>query len=160
MVMHEALVCAVAETFEGMLFMEVLPADVPEPGRDALWARVPVLEPVAGGVTLLCPPGLARALADALTMGCPGGDLAPEIACRVALGAERLHLDALAELVNTLAGRLLGRIVPERQAFRLGLPETGTGHSSGGVFETFGFLVGDSAFHVRVSGLCGEGGDV
>ena len=153
MVMREALAMAVAETFEGMLFLEALPSDVPESSRSVLWARVPVLEPAAGEVTLLCPPGLAQAFAEVLTSGCPGGAMDPEIACRVGDGAERLQRDVLAELGNTLAGRLLERLVPELRSFRLGLPETGTGHPAGrGGHESFGFLVSGEIFHVRVSG--------
>jgi hypothetical protein len=40
---------------------------------------------------------------------------------------DKLLFDVLAELLNTIAGRIMAEVVPHEDTFRLGLPETGVG---------------------------------
>lgn len=111
--LQELLHRATAETLEGMAFLEVLPAaaDAPDLPQEPGWsASVPVLEPQRGEVELCLTAELADILAEDLI-----GPLVDTI-------DENLVRDALAELTNTLAGRLLNLIVPTARTFQLGLP--------------------------------------
>ncbi|MDY6853020.1 MAG: chemotaxis protein CheX [Thermodesulfobacteriota bacterium] len=115
---------AVAETFENMAFMEAVPvsSDDVEPSSDStlLWSRIAVLQPVEGELTLLASEGLAGEITEAI-FGETDEDASPD----------DMAFDALAELINTIAGRLMAELIPQDQAFELGLPETGKGWPQG-----------------------------
>lgn len=110
---------AVSETFENMAFIEAVPV------RDSTanilanpchWARIAILEPKEGMMTLLVPSLMALEVAqDILT---PLDD-SPDT------NADQSALDMFAEMLNTIAGVVMGELTPPDQTFRLGLPETG-----------------------------------
>lgn len=104
---QQALNEAVAGTLEEMFFSEASPSDL-------LWAKVRVVEPLEGAVTLAFP----RLLAEEMAASLMGGE---------GQVPERVLLDALAELVNTVAGKFMSLLVSEDTAFKLSVPETGSG---------------------------------
>lgn len=98
---------AVQVTMEEMFFLEV-----GEPKFQ--WARVNVEQPFTGAVTLAFPQPLIEDVASGLMPG-------------EAEFSDQLLQDTLAELVNTVAGRLVSAVVSEDVTFRLSIPETGAG---------------------------------
>lgn len=114
---------AVAETFENMAFMEAVPIDsddIEPSGSTLLWARIAVLQPVEGELTLLALEELAGEITEAV-FGEADEDASPD----------DMAFDALAELINTIAGRLMAELILHDQTFELGLPETGKGWPQG-----------------------------
>ena len=104
---RQGMLDAVSATLEEMFFLEVA-----EP--DFRWARVRVEEPFIGAVTLAFPLPLVRDVASGLI---PGVDDIPE----------QMLADTLAEMVNTVAGRLMNSVVAKDTTFQLSVPETGIG---------------------------------
>jgi hypothetical protein len=104
---------ALQATLEEMFFLEVA-----EP--KFFWARVMVREPFSGAVTLVFP----RPLLETVAAG-----LMPD---QEALD-ERTLGDILAELVNTVAGRLVSLVVDESTTFKLDVPDVGTGWPQSGL---------------------------
>lgn len=109
---------AVSETLENMVFAE---AELVESGGTPDWdnirgARIEVLDPIRVSLTLAVSEGLINELADVISGGEPGLDEAPT------LEPGEIE-DALAELINTIAGRLMAGLIPAGQKFELGLPE-------------------------------------
>jgi len=106
---------AVAETFESMAFMEILPNRSGPAGDEVLlWGSLSVQEPTRDEFRLAMP----RRLLD-------------KIATTVYGAGERLlaesHVnDLLVELLNTIAGRFLREILCE-ESFKLEMPRLGTG---------------------------------
>lgn len=127
---------AVAETFEDMAFMEAVPidSDDAEPSVSTLlWARIAVLQPVEGELTLLASEELAGEITEAV-FGEADEDTSPD----------DMAFDALAELINTIAGRLMAELIPQDQTFELGLPETEKGWPQG--------LEEEAAYHFDLEG--------
>ncbi len=113
---------AVRNTFEAIAFAEVLPVAEIENAeiarcleKEAVWAQLPLGAPLGGEARLQ----LTRTHAEALvrTVAWGNQEEVPE---------ERL-LDAVAELLNTLAGNMLCLLLPQEESFTLGLPKTGIG---------------------------------
>lgn len=98
---------AVRTTMEEMFFLEV-----GEPNFQ--WARVAVEKPFEGAVTLAFPTPLIQDVASGLM---------PE----ESNPSEQMLQDMLAELVNTVAGRLMSSVVSKETTFTLRVPETGSG---------------------------------
>ncbi|MFH1139503.1 MAG: chemotaxis protein CheX [Pseudomonadota bacterium] len=144
--MIESLNAAVAETLEALAFMEVLPGDETEGdagqcASEALWAGIDILEPCQVRLAICVPVQLAREIVVELF-----GLDSPEDA-----GQEML-LDAMAEIINTIAGRLMtSRLGPE-QTLALGLPETGMGVLREDWDVTIFFMAGDFRFMVKIRG--------
>ncbi len=111
---QQAMTAAVTETLENMAFMEIQ-GDTGEltPIDDPVWVTLLVHEPAPGEFRLVLPKALLAAMA--------GNVYGPT----AQLGEQQLR-DLLAELLNTMAGRFLGRILPG-EAFRLGIPQAGKG---------------------------------
>jgi len=108
----------VSETFEGMAFLEVWPSTESIPGLEDLqwlWARVGVHTPVCGVITVALPGDLAQKVTRQMYGVIEEKDL------------KRTVLDAMGEIANTIAGKLVGKVVPEKKVMNLGLPETGKG---------------------------------
>ncbi len=108
-----ALAGAVTETFENMAFMEALPStgsDLLCPDDQPLCVILPILGPAQGELSLRAPNALLRKVA-AVLFRCP-----EEVIEQLQL------LDIAAELLNTLAGRFLNRLLSRDQIFQLGLP--------------------------------------
>ncbi|PLX84979.1 MAG: hypothetical protein C0617_05865 [Desulfuromonas sp.] len=141
----EALVRSVTETLENMVFAEINPSEEKAwaaSADPALWASLPLLVPLYGNLWLGMPRSL---LVRVVTMAyaLPEEEL-----------ADRMLNDTLAEILNTLAGRLLNLLVPAHQTFRLGLPETGKapGTSSEETLRHWYFALEDDPFCVVGTG--------
>ncbi len=106
---------AVAETLESMVFMEALldePGDPESLGPSPIGSCIAVNKPFEGRATLF----MSIELAQELTMNILGAYDEETL-------SDAIVRDALAELINTIAGRLMAKLTPEDQTFELGLPE-------------------------------------
>lgn len=109
-----ALARALTETFENMAFLEVFPSSGAtwDPlASPPLGVGLPLLAPVQGELRLLVPEGLLSKMAATLFL------LSEEQVDHA------LRSDIAAELINTLGGRFLSRLLSPQQPFQLGLPQ-------------------------------------
>lgn len=107
----------VNETFESMIFMPVisLPKDMPKPTIEGNhFAKLEFLAPMKGIMYLAVPPNLATEITKNLYGWMDESEMTDEVI-----------QDAMAELVNTVAGQFLSKFLPEDQTFEIGLPTTG-----------------------------------
>jgi CheY-specific phosphatase CheX len=148
--LFETMTRALAETLESMAFMEVTAglSDEEAPYDDELlWSGIDVAAPFQGRITLVMPQGLALEMTETMF---GFGEIETPL--------EDLARDTLAEIINTLAGRLMAGIVPEDQTFELGLPETGEGwpdtHAPKQEFRLS--VEGETVFLLTGGGLVGE----
>ena len=116
---HEINLClaikaAVEESIENMVFM-VIDTDLngvsEDIGRDAVMASLQVLEPRPGLLRLAMPRSTAVEISKNL-YSISDGEL-----------SEALIQDVVCELLNTISGRVMKRVLPAECAFHLGLPE-------------------------------------
>jgi len=122
---RDILVQAVTQTFEEVAFEEILLRDLRTSrgggptallaDGQALWARLDLLEPLTGEILLVCPRALVARMVSSIH-GMP-----PEEA------PGPLVEDTLAELLNTVAGRVMAGWLQQKKRFGIGLPRTGTG---------------------------------
>jgi chemotaxis protein CheY-P-specific phosphatase CheC len=141
--LEQYLLSAVEETMENMVFEEVEIASGTEwKKNDLFWACLPIIKPVCGNITLLFP----RKVASTITR-----DIYTDDEHSI---SEDIILDAVAELINTLTGCLVKRLVSEEEDFELGLPERGIGiftePDNNSISQTF--MIGDKFLRVIVSG--------
>ncbi len=111
----KAMAESVAEVFENMAFMEALPGQVenaPNSDEPVFYTRLPIYKPSPAMVGLVIPQSLALNLASAMMMR----EFSME-------DDEFEIMDVLSEVANILAGSLLTHMLPELDAFELGLPE-------------------------------------
>jgi len=117
--MREQLVSAIAKTMENMTFAAVEfvedDSEVEFYGENNYWAILPVVDPIQLVLALEIPKICAQGLAAEVY-----GDLEVE-------PDEEVVLDIVAEMLNTLAGRLMSGIVDSNETFELGLPSKGEG---------------------------------
>jgi hypothetical protein len=123
-----ALEDAVGRTLEGMLFMEALPAEEGfiDKNADLFWASLPVKRPMSGRMAIVVPRSLLLSIVDGFY-----GEAGTESAFldgQELQVSDQIMLDTLAELLNTIAGRMMNLIVPANDIFELGLPEHGKGY--------------------------------
>lgn len=112
----ELLLRVVAQIMENTAFTEVRRAAAEPVYSDRVrGVALLVHDPVQGEFRLLMADGLLKKLA-ALVYG----SVMPVI-------DEQLENDFLAELLNTIAGRLLAELLPPEQSFQLGLPQSQDG---------------------------------
>lgn len=126
---------AVSQSLEEMCFMPVLEESV-------LRASLPVVEPCAGIIHLQIQERVAREIGLSI------------YACEPGTLTEKMLDDAIGELINTVAGQLLARALPEDHVFTLGLP-TVLRHSSFSydvASRSAVFKVGDGFVEMLVSG--------
>ena len=124
----------VAETFEGMAFLEVLPGEAAgeeAEQREWLWARVGVHTPHRGIITIACPHVLATEITHTMY-----GELDPK-------AMKQAVVDALGEFANTIAGALIGRLSCDRKLMSLGLPEHGKGMPADSALSSFWFVTAE-----------------
>ena len=116
--LQEAMFEAASDTLENMAFMEVVPL---KDRRDEqkYFSRLEILAPVEGVMTLIVSPQLSREIAEGLL---DPDDEPPPV---------EMMLDTLAELLNTIAGGVMRKLVADDETFTLGLPES----FSEGAFE-------------------------
>ncbi|KIH77579.1 Chemotaxis phosphatase CheX [Geoalkalibacter ferrihydriticus] len=113
---EQAMLEAVSTTLENMAFMDIQPLREPHDCQSherVFRARLLVKDPLQGELYLLMPEELLREIAAGI-YAAPPQDLA----------SAKLS-DILTELLNTIAGLFLARVLPANQTFELGLPEIG-----------------------------------
>lgn len=144
--LRESVYVATAAALEEMAFMEVIRCDGEGAGcSDYRWAAIDVLAPIAARVAIESPLALACRIV---------GNIFGENQSDAA-DVERRIDDALAEIVNTIAGRTMREIAGPDASFRLGIPFGGQGKFEDGAGKTarFFFTVEDLPLGVV---FCGE----
>lgn len=106
---------AIIETFENMLFMDAVPVekDRDEKIEDPTKVRILINHPFPGELVLSIPIELMRRMAATLYMY---GDDDAEI-------TDKMQMDVVYELTNTIAGRVMALLVPDNSTFKIGFPE-------------------------------------
>ena len=119
-ILKTALLEAVSQALENMAFEEVDLVDETSMSRvevgGNLWAILPIVTPLSGEMILSLSPECARRITENIYGTLEDGQLEK--------GAD---LDAVAEILNTIAGRFVHALVPSNQSFDFGLPKTGKG---------------------------------
>lgn len=111
----QAMNDAVTEVLENMAFMEALPGEpehAPTAAEPVFYTRLPIYKPAPAMVGLVMPQSLALNLAGSMMMR----EFNME-------DDEFEVMDVLSEVANMLAGSLLTHLLPDVDAFELGLPE-------------------------------------
>ena len=104
-----AITEAVTESLENMVFMAVVPMKL-------IWGKIEILRPYQGSITVAFPEKLVYEIV---------GDLHSQ---NVDEQSERaIFMDTVAEMTNTIAGRMMNSLVSEEEEFELSLPKTGIG---------------------------------
>jgi hypothetical protein len=144
-----ALGDSLSETIEQVAFEEVIPdpdlppSDGPENfAPEIAWAMIEIIDPLPGTLALILPAELHCHLTSSV-YSIPPGEL-----------TETMLLDDVAELINTIAGRLMARLLSPMDPFRLGLPRSGRGNppwpaGQESNFHTFAYRIGEQRFFVR-----------
>lgn len=116
--LNQAMKNAVSQTFENMAFMEVIEHYDQEfklQLDDLAWASLVIKDPVPGEIRLAMPvSSLTQLTATIFALDPSEVD-------------ESRSKDILHELLNTIAGLFMTKLLPENQAFEIGLPESGQG---------------------------------
>ncbi len=114
-----SLMTALKKTMEDMAFEEVefLGCDMVTPviPEENLWARLAILQPFAGEICIEVSAGYARLVTEALY-----GEVSEDV-------TDESVGDALAEILNTIAGVFMKEYTPHDKSFELGLPLIGKG---------------------------------
>jgi CheY-specific phosphatase CheX len=115
--LESALTNAVSETMENMAFEQVdsLQPDAPRQENRNLWAVLPIIKPISGEISIQLSADYARVLTESLFEGSDG------------IPTAEMVRDALAEILNTIAGRFMSRLIPTKEEFELGLPRVNLG---------------------------------
>jgi len=141
----QAMSEAVAEIIENMAFMEAPVAKDDQrfaPTDPVFFTRLPIYKPFPAMVGLVMPQDMALNLAGTMMMR----EFTME-------DDEFAVMDVLSELANMLAGSLLTNMLPDPDAFELGLPEcrvvtdldgAGTGEWDNGT--AYRFVIDDEVF--------------
>jgi len=111
---NQAVFDAVAETFENMTFLEVAPGQKDQwdaQGAEVICVSLLINNPFPGEFKLRVPVPLAQQVAEIL-YAMPAEETSQTM----------LH-DITAEVLNTVAGRVMTEVLPEDQTYQLGLPE-------------------------------------
>ena len=115
------MTAALSSAMENMAFEQV---DIPFAGMPGpeieernLWAVLPILRPAAGEIAIRISEDYVKTLTTSLFEGSDK------------LVSDELTKDALAEILNTIAGCLMARLVSPMQEFELGLPKVTIGES-------------------------------
>jgi CheY-specific phosphatase CheX len=123
--LERTLMAALNVTLENMAFEQAFlhkpesPDDVVKPDETWLWSRLDVSSPVPGHMFIL----VQRPCAEQITENILGPD--PEENGETI--SDPMPFDAMAELINTVAGRFMQRLSEDGSDFSIGLPETGIG---------------------------------
>ncbi len=115
---HPAMIEAVKQTLENMVFMEILeergaPTDIPP--EDLVWSSLLINDPIQGEIRLAVPATLLKKI----TSNVFGID-EEEVTTSQAY-------DILNELLNTIAGLFVTKLLPETQQYHIGLPSLEAG---------------------------------
>ncbi|MBD3166851.1 hypothetical protein GF324_09645 [bacterium] len=121
--LERALLASLNVTLENMAFEQAFLRQGDDfdiaPDSTWLWARLNILNPVTGKMFIR----VERACAEQLTENILGPD--PEENGEAI--SDPMLFDAMAELINTVAGRFLQKLVADGKDFGIGLPDTGIG---------------------------------
>ncbi|MEE9553447.1 MAG: chemotaxis protein CheX [candidate division Zixibacteria bacterium] len=85
-------------------------------GEEELWASIPLLKPLRGEMVIVFPSEYAAQLTESI-YGALDSDSIKEITVN----------DAIAEIINIIAGCFAQELLPDDKRFELGLPNTGWG---------------------------------
>jgi CheY-specific phosphatase CheX len=141
----EAILEALGETMESLIFTEVEPVDPLGGGEeidDPIWSSIDIIKPFSGKLTLVMP----RELIMEITGDLFGPDLEGP-------PAGSLIKDTLAEMLNTIAGKLMSSLIGLDQPLELGLPETGEGPVDAGQAMVCRVNINDYDFCLIADGL-------
>jgi CheY-specific phosphatase CheX len=111
--------------------------------QNSLWTTIPINKPLRGELALVFDSGYARMLTESIY-----GDME-----EIDMSAITI-LDAVAEIINTIAGRFIGGLISDDKGFELGLPNTGEGEPPVGdeAVMTLKFDLGSNILKAVVSG--------
>lgn len=115
---YQAMFSAVSQTLENMAFVEVTeqPIDNPKPlGEGVNWVSMLIHDPFQGEIRLAMTAFLLRELT-ANMFGLETDEI-----------SQSQQEDIIAEILNTLTGLFMTKLLPDDQTYQLGLPEHGTG---------------------------------
>lgn len=110
---YPAMVSAVRQTLENMVFMEVMEQQPPYseiPAEDLAWTSMMINDPVQGEVRLAVPSDLLRQIT-ANVFGISEEEV-----------TSTQGYDILNELLNTIGGLFLTNLLPDDQEYKIGLP--------------------------------------
>jgi len=140
--LRTAIIASVSEIFEAMVFAMVAPAEyslVEKPAEEKLMrTSISVKTPITGQLHLQVPEKFAVHITKDI-FGWMEEEDPPE----------KMVQDTLAELINTIIGRLMAKLIPENETFELGLPEisegwitpTGSAQAISFEFDEHGFTI-------------------
>lgn len=146
---RDILNSAVADLLEGFAFLEAVPSPSGSVlNRDIrhMWSRIGIGEPFSGEIVLVMPVELVAQIAQNVFEKIPEADSGENDHKAI----PELYADTLAELINTLAGQFLDKIVPESRSFSISLPESGSGITEPSPAEAFFFTADQFKFAVFV----------
>lgn len=114
-----SMIAAVRQTLENMVFMEIVeergtPREIP--AADLVWSSLLINDPIQGEIRLAVPTGLLKKITSNV-FGIDDEEVTTSQA-----------YDILNELLNTIAGLFMTKLLPENQQYNIGLPnlEAGT----------------------------------
>lgn len=115
---HPAMIEAVKQTLENMVFMEIVeergtPAEIP--AEDLVWSSLLINDPVQGEIRLAVPATLLKKITSNV-FGIDDEEVTTSQA-----------YDILNELLNTIAGLFMTKLLPENQHYNIGLPSLEAG---------------------------------
>lgn len=116
--LYKSMLDAVSQTLENMAFIEVteLSNEIePTAIADVTWVSILIHDPLQGEIRMAMP----RKLLTEMTANMFGIE-SSEI-------TEEQEKDIIAEILNTLTGLFMTKLLPEDQTYQLGLPEHGEG---------------------------------
>lgn len=133
----------VCDVLKKMALLEVVPSEAPiDDAPDTNWVSLAVLHPIQGEFILKMPEVMTKKITKAI-FDVPESSL-----------TEPLLEDSMAELLNTIVGRLMNAVLPKEQTFRLGLPKPGHGKCpkrDSGALNCY-FLMDSQGISLTVSG--------
>ncbi|MDP3478726.1 MAG: chemotaxis protein CheX [Desulfoprunum sp.] len=137
---QKALVAAVLETFENLAFME--PEFSPDKefvAEVTFCCSLAIRTPLQCSIQIAMDEDLGKLIT--ATIWSRQKDSVDEQMCR----------DALAELLNTIAGRFMKAVLPADQTFQLGLPEISEGCcAAGSDCKVFDFSLNGGMFRIAL----------
>jgi len=123
--------------------IKIEPAEDGFEKQNSLWTTIPIIKPLRGELALVFDSAYARLLTESIY-----GDM-EEIEMSVIT-----VLDAVAEIMNTIAGRFIGGLISDDKGFEMGLPNTGEGEPPASEDDVMilKFDLGEHVLTARVSG--------
>lgn len=134
---------SLAEVLENMAFMDAEPAETPygRPSREC-WTTLLLHDPVQGEFRMQMSQQMLMNISESIY-----GLLGEKMTAQVLE-------DTLAEMINTVAGHFLNKVLPEEQIYQLGLPELGRGEppAKGGDDLVCDFIIEGEPLRLVASG--------